>query len=98
MNYVAIIFDTTGKIVEARPFALPDGNRTTLKEYAAYVGYDIRITDTVYRGGNFAGTRDRALVIMGPVNAYEAAQAMACSIHGAAITVDTAKYLLEATR
>lgn len=97
MNYVAIIFETNGKIAEARPFSLPTTHHSTLEAYANHIGYSVKVTDTVYNRGNYSGTEGRALVILGPVNSFEAAQSMACSIHGAAIAVDTAKYLLNLT-
>lgn len=98
MNYVIVIFDTTGKIVEAKPIAIDGhGQRTDLATYMRYVGYEPTIVATVYKGGSYQGCIGKAAAIMGPLVSYEDAQLRACAIHGAAMAVDASLHLLRLT-
>jgi hypothetical protein len=93
MNYIGIIFEACGKIVEAKVFVAE--NSRALADKASYYGFSGRVTDVLYTGGNYQGCTGRALAVMGPYVQHEVAQSVAYSIQAAALNVDTAKYLLE---
>lgn len=65
MTYNFVLFDAHGKITDVKTF--PPGSQRTPGEYAHYIGLDVQLAATVFRGsGRFSGTRGQIAVVLGP--------------------------------
>lgn len=88
MNYVATIFDGEGRIIDAK---LPN---KALGDYAKHIGFTEKLSETVYRGGNFQGCIGNALVFTGPFDSPAVAARHANVVKAAALAIENARLIL----